>query len=49
MQDGHTFYAYLPGGASGGIHRPWVNILDFDVAAAWMLHRLGCGDRVVAA
>jgi formate dehydrogenase len=32
MQDGHTFYAYLPGGASGGILPATMNAipLDFD-------------------
>ena len=32
MQDGHTFYAYLPGGASGGILPATMNDipLDFD-------------------
>ncbi|MEO8407332.1 MAG: NADH-ubiquinone oxidoreductase-F iron-sulfur binding region domain-containing protein, partial [Oxalobacteraceae bacterium] len=32
MQDGHTFYAYLPGGASGGILPAHLNAipLDFD-------------------
>jgi formate dehydrogenase len=32
MQDGHTFYAYLPGGASGGILPATLNAipLDFD-------------------
>jgi formate dehydrogenase len=32
MQDGHTFYAYLPGGASGGILPATLNDipLDFD-------------------
>ncbi|MVW61127.1 NADH-quinone oxidoreductase subunit F [Massilia sp. NEAU-DD11] len=39
MQDGHTFYAYLPGGASGGIlPASMANIpLDFDT-----LQRHGC-------
>ncbi|GAA4014329.1 NADH-ubiquinone oxidoreductase-F iron-sulfur binding region domain-containing protein [Actimicrobium antarcticum] len=39
MQDGHRFYAYLPGGASGGILPASLNTipLDFDT-----LHEYGC-------
>jgi NADH:ubiquinone oxidoreductase subunit F (NADH-binding)/NADH:ubiquinone oxidoreductase subunit E len=39
MQDGHTFYAYLPGGASGGILPATMNAipLDFDT-----LQTYGC-------
>ena len=39
MQAGHTFYAYLPGGASGGILPATMNTipLDFDT-----LHPYGC-------
>ena len=37
MQDGHTFYAYLPGGASGGILPATMNSipLDFDTLQAY--------------
>ncbi len=37
MQDGHTFYAYLPGGASGGILPAAMNQipLDFDTLQAY--------------
>src|SRR3990172_11287449 len=37
MQDGHTFYAYLPGGASGGILPASMNAipLDFDTLQAY--------------
>ncbi len=37
MQDGHTFYAYLPGGASGGILPAAMNAipLDFDTLQAY--------------
>ena len=44
MLDGHTFYAYLPGGASGGIlpaaHERYPAGLRH-AAALWLLHRLG--------
>ena len=51
MADGHELYAYLPGGASGGIlpasngrHSARLR----HPAAARLLHRLGGGDRAVA-
>ncbi len=50
MQDGHELYAYLPGGASGGIlPASLANVpLDFDtLQPLWLLHRLGGGDRAV--
>ena len=51
MQDGHELYAYLPGGASGGILPAQLADmpLDFDtLAAARLLHRLGGRDRAAA-
>ena len=52
MLDGHELYAYLPGGASGGIlpasHGRHPARLRH-AAAARLLHRLGGGDRAVAA
>ena len=51
MLDGHTFYAYLPGGASGGIlpasHGRHPARLRH-AAAVRLLHRLGRGHRPVA-
>ena len=50
MQDGHSFYAYLPGGASGGIlpaaHGRHSARLRY-AAALRLLHRLGRGRRAV--
>ena len=52
MLDGHEFYAYLPGGASGGIlpasHGRHPARLRH-AAAVRLLHRLGRGDRAVGA
>jgi len=50
MLDGHTLYAYLPGGASGGILPASLGDipLDFDTLQPLrLLHRLGGGDRAV--
>jgi NADH:ubiquinone oxidoreductase subunit F (NADH-binding) len=49
--DGHELYAYLPGGASGGIlpARLADVPLDFDTLQARLLHRLGGGHRALAA
>ena len=50
MKDGHTFYGYLPGGASGGILPASMGDipLDFDTLQPLrLLHRLRRGDRAV--
>ena len=50
MAPGHTFYAYLPGGASGGILPASLGDVPLGLrhaAGARLLHRLGRGDRAL--
>ncbi len=52
MQEGHTFYGYLPGGASGGILPASLGRHSARLrhaAAVRLLHRLGGGHRALAA
>ena len=50
MAEGHTFRAYLPGGASGGILPASMDDIPLDFGTlekAWLLHRLGRGRHPV--